>query len=99
VGCESEGPEAHLRLRWFPLAELGVVDLRPSILRERLTALPQHVTFGTRNDGGTTGRHRISLASCRNAGLYACFLMNPPGNPKSSPRKEFGAFCWTRLHG
>jgi hypothetical protein len=39
VGCESERPEAHLRLRWFPLAELGVVDLRPSILRERLTAL------------------------------------------------------------
>jgi 8-oxo-dGTP pyrophosphatase MutT (NUDIX family) len=39
VEGEFAGPEPHLRLRWFPLAELADVDLRPAVLRERLTAL------------------------------------------------------------
>jgi 8-oxo-dGTP pyrophosphatase MutT (NUDIX family) len=36
---EFEGAEAHLRSRWFPLAELAQVDLRPSVVRRRLMAL------------------------------------------------------------
>jgi ADP-ribose pyrophosphatase YjhB (NUDIX family) len=40
VTGEFTGPEPHLRLRWFPLAKLAAVDLRPSVLRERLMALP-----------------------------------------------------------
>jgi 8-oxo-dGTP pyrophosphatase MutT (NUDIX family) len=38
VTGEFTGPEPHLRLRWFPLAKLAAVDLRPSVLRERLMA-------------------------------------------------------------
>ncbi len=47
VQGEFANVEPHLRLRWFPLAELAAVDLRPDVVRRRLMALTlrptQHV--------------------------------------------------------
>ena len=39
VDGEFESAEPHLRSRWFPLAELAHVDLRPAVVRVRVRTL------------------------------------------------------------
>lgn len=39
---EFAGAEPDLVFRWFPLAELPDLDVRPAFLRERLADLPRH---------------------------------------------------------
>ena len=39
VDGEFESAEPHLRSRWFPLAELAQVDLRPAVVRVRVRTL------------------------------------------------------------
>ena len=52
---EFRAVEPHLRFRWFSLKEISAIDLRPSFLREGLSALPngiEHVQVGGPFEGG-----------------------------------------------